>query len=339
MKPYRIVLAGCGSMANEWVKVALGRMDCEIVGLLDILPENAAAMAQRHGLQAAVYTDLPSAINATCANLVFDVTIPSSHKDIAITAMRMGCDVFGEKPMASSLEEAAEMVRVAKETGKTYSVMQNRRYIRHGRALARAIQSGAIGTPGFITADFFLGPHFGGFRDVMESPLILDMAIHTFDQARAYSGCDPVSVYCQEFNPQGSWYQGNASAVCIFEMTNGCVFCYRGSWCAEGCGTSWDARWRVVGSQGSAEWDGPGEPVIEAVVPPAEPMFFHPIQRVEVTYDDAREGHAGCLDDMFLALSQGQKAPTDCEDNIKSVAMVFAAIQSAREGRKVPISY
>lgn len=339
MKPYRIVLAGCGSMANEWVKYARGRADCEIIGLVDIVPENATAMAQRHGLQSAIYPDLQSALVDTGANLVFDVTVPTSHRDVAVTAMRMGCDVFGEKPMASSLEEAFEMVRVARETGKTYSVMQNRRYLRHGRALARAIQSGVIGEPSFVTADFFLGPHFGGFRDVMESPLILDMAIHTFDQARSYSSCDPVSVYCHEFNSQGSWYKGNASAVCIFEMTNGCVFCYRGSWSAQGCGTSWDARWRVVGSHGSAEWDGLGEPVVEAVEPPIEPMFFHPVRRESIIYDDAREGHAGCLDDMFLALSRGVRAPTDCTDNIKSVAMVFAAAQSAREGRKVSISY
>ena len=49
----------------------------------------------------------------------------------------------------------------------------------------------------------------------MESPLILDMAIHTFDQARFITGADPVSVYCHEFNPPGSWYK---------EMQPRCVF-------------------------------------------------------------------------------------------------------------------
>lgn len=337
MKRFRIVVAGCGSMANEWVKYALERQDAAIVGLVDILPENAAAMAGRHGLDVPVFTDLKAALGATGANLVFDITIPGSHRDVTVTALRAGCDVLGEKPMASSLAEAREMVLAARENGRTYAVMQNRRYIRQGRAFARAIQSGAIGKPGFITADFFLGPHFGGFRDVMESPLVLDMAIHTFDQARAYCGGDPVSVYCHEFNPEGSWYKGNASAVCLFEMADGAVFCYRGSWCAEGCNTSWDAQWRVVGSRGSATWDGAGTPVVEAVDEPAEPLFLHPTHPVPVEYDDHREGHFGCLDDMFQALADGTKAPTDCGDNIKSVAMVYAAMQSAREGRKVAI--
>ena len=339
MKEYKVIVAGCGGMANEWVKYALGRQDCRIAGLVDIKQENAAALAERHGLQAPVFGSLSEALGRTDANLVFDITVPEAHRDVVITALKAGCDVLGEKPMASSLESAREMAAVAAETGRTYAVMQNRRYLRHGRALARAVASGAIGQPGFITADFFLGPHFGGFRDVMDSPLVLDMAIHTFDQARAYTGLDPVSVYCHEFNPAGSWYKGNASAVCIFEMTGGCVFCYRGSWCAEGRNTSWDAEWRIVGSLGSATWNGVNEPVAEAVNPSAEPSFLHATKPIAIDSDDHREGHAGCLDDMFAALSSGEKAPTDCADNIKSVAMVFAAIRSAKECRKIQVEY
>ena len=37
----------------------------------------------------------------------------------------------------------------------------------------------------------------------MDSPLVLDMAIHTFDQARFITGANPISVYCHEFNPPG----------------------------------------------------------------------------------------------------------------------------------------
>jgi predicted dehydrogenase len=92
------------------------------------------------------------------------------------------------------------------------SVMQNHRYLK---------KIHTIGTVGSVHADFFLVPHFGGFRDLMDSPLILDMAIHTFDQARLITEANPVSVYCHEFNPPGSWYKGNASVICIFEMSDG----------------------------------------------------------------------------------------------------------------------
>ena len=86
----------------------------------------------------------------------------------------------------------------------------------------------------------------------MPSPLILDMSIHHFDLARYMTGLDPVSVYAHEFNPHGSWTQGDDAASCIFEMTNGVIFTYRGSWCAEGCPTSWNGDWRFVGDRGTS---------------------------------------------------------------------------------------
>lgn len=339
MKKFKIVLAGCGSMANTWVEYALSREDSEIVGLVDINEENAKAMVDRHGLDCSIFDNVKEAIQGTGANLVFNVTVPAAHRDIIISALKFGCNVLGEKPLASSLDEAYEMVEVARISGKMYAVMQNRRYLKNIRAYRELISLGTIGQPGFICADFFLGPHFGGFRDIMQSPLILDMAIHTFDQARFISGSDPVSVYCHEFNPPGSWYKGNASAICIFEMSDGSVFCYRGSWCAEGVPTSWESTWRITGSKGTAIWDGTNAPYAEIVIPKSEQSFLNEFQRVEAPLTwEGREGHQGCLDEMFAALLEDRKAETDCTDNIKSMAMVFGALESVKTGKKAIIT-
>lgn len=226
MTKYRVVVAGCGGMANTWITYALKRSDTEIVALVDIKREFAQAMADKHGLQCRTFTDVKQAITETEANLVFDVTIPASHFTIATSAMQLGCDVFGEKPLAETMEDCNELVKVAESTGRSHAIMQNRRFDPRIRSLRKLIADGTIGQPGYVGADFFLGPHFGGFRDIMASPLLLDMAIHTFDQARLILGADPVSVYCQEFNPPGSWYEGNASAICIYEMSDGSVLCY-----------------------------------------------------------------------------------------------------------------
>ena len=333
---FKIIVVGCGSMANAWVKYALGREDAEIVGLVDIKPENAAAMAQRHQLTCPVFTQLDEALNATSANLMFDITLPEAHTAVTLTALSRGRHVMGEKPMAASMEAAVKMAEAAAAVGKNYSVMQNRRYLKNIRAYKELIRSGTIGKPGLICADFFIGAHFGGFRDLMDSPLILDMAIHTFDQARFIAGGDPVSVYCHEFNPEGSWYKGNASAVCIFEFSNGAVFSYRGSWCAEGASTSWESDWRVTGSHGTALWDGKNLPYAESLLPGQTEGFTRKTERVEAEASwNGREGHDGCLDEMFSALLEGRKAETDCTDNIKSMAMVFGAIESAKTGRKI----
>jgi predicted dehydrogenase len=338
MKKYKIVVAGCGGMSNTWLDYALQRDDTEIVGLVDIYQESAIAMAERKGLQVPTFTDLSHALAATEANLVFDVTIPESHKQIVTTALTHGCSVFGEKPMAATLDEADDLVQLSKKTGKAYAVMQNRRFLKSMRSFREVLSDGVIGTIGSTHADFFIGAHFGGFRDLMESPLILDMAIHTFDQARFLIGADPISVYCHEFNPPGSWYKGNASAICIFEMSNGSVFTYQGSWCAEGYPTSWEANWRVIGSKGSALWDGNHTPHYEAVDESKPKAFTNDYIRKEIPLTwEGQEGHWGCLDEMFASLEQGRQAETSCFDNIKSTAMVFGAIASAKQGSKINI--
>ncbi|BBI32980.1 Gfo/Idh/MocA family protein [Cohnella abietis] len=338
---YKIVVAGCGGMANTWINYALGRTDVEIVALVDIKLEFAQAMAERHGLTCLTYTDIKHAIEETGANLVFDITIPASHFAISTAAMELGCDVFTEKPLAESLEECLEIIRISNRTGRTHTVMQNRRYDVRIRALRELISDGHIGKPGYAGADFFLAPHFGGFRDAMASPLLLDMAIHTFDQARLILGADPVSVYCQEFNPAGSWYSGQAAAICIFEMSDGSIFCYRGSWCAEGAQTSWEASWRVTGEKGTAIWDGVNNPYAEVVAPvDQEGRFIREYTRIEITeeLEQVRPFHESCLDEIFTALKEGRKAETDCSDNIHSMAMVFGAIESSRLGRKIAIA-
>ncbi|WP_207634141.1 Gfo/Idh/MocA family protein [Halalkalibacter urbisdiaboli] len=335
---HKILIAGCGGMSNVWFDYAIERSNTEIVGAVDIFEDNAKAMIQKKGLDIPTFSDLTTALAETEANLVFDVTIPASHKEVVITSLQAGCHVFGEKPMAESMIDAKRILQVTKQTGKTYSVMQNRRYTKEIRAFRECLAADTIGKVGAVHADFFLGPHFGGFRDEMEHPLIIDMAIHTFDQARFLSGADPVSVYCHEFNPHGSWYKGNASAVCIFEMSNGSVFHYNGSWCAEGLNTSWDSSWRVVGSKGTALWDGTNQlkaEVIDEAIP-TEFMNQHQQIGLPITWK-GKVGHLGCLDEMFLALEENRLAETDCSDNIKSMAMVFAAVESAKTNKKVEI--
>ncbi len=337
---YRIALAGCGGMANEWLGYVLKRRDAEIVALVDIRLESAENMALKHGLTVPVFTDIKQAIEQTGANLVFDVTVPSSHFNIARTSLELGCNVFSEKPLAETQEQCNEIVAITERTGRSHAVMQNRRYDPRIRSLREQIESGTIGRVGYVGASFFLAPHFGGFRDAMDSPLLLDMAIHTFDQARFISGADPVTVYCQEFNPPGSWYAGNAAAVCIFEMSDGSVFSYQGSWCAEGAPTSWEASWRVQGEKGAIIWDGLGMPYAEVVdTSDAAGKFIHDYVRVEGGAADMEETfHHGCLQEMFLSLSEQRSAETDCRDNIYSMAMVFGALESARTGRKLEIA-
>ncbi|MDR6550796.1 Gfo/Idh/MocA family oxidoreductase [Paenibacillus qinlingensis] len=338
MKAIRIVQAGCGGMANAWIQYALERQDTELVALVDIFEEAAKKMNEKYGLSLPWYASVEEAIRQSNANVVFDCTIPTAHQAVATAALNGGCHILSEKPMASTLEEAEQLADLATSKPELqYAIMQNRRYLKDIRALRGLIAQDVIGHVNFVTANFFIGAHFGGFRDAMSSPLILDMAIHTFDQARFIIQANPVSVYCHEFNPKGSWYEGNAAAACIFEFDNGAVFTYNGSWCSEGAPTSWEAAWRIAGNKGTAIWNQ-AAPYAEIVAPGQDNKFIYDYQRVEAPYVwTGREGHAGCLDDMFQAILEGRQAETAYSDNIFSTKMVFGAIESAKTGRKVTL--
>jgi predicted dehydrogenase len=337
--PIRVVQVGCGGMAQGWVERTVKKPGLQMVGLVDIRREAAEQTAAKHNLPpGVVFNTLTEALEKAKPDAVFDITVPGAHYGVTIEALRAGCHVLGEKPLSDSMKNAQAMCAAAKETRRLYMVTQNRRHMGNILAFAKAVKEKAIGELASVDADFFIGAHFGGFRDVMEHVLIVDMAIHTFDQARLISGCDPVSVYCHEYNPKGSWYKHGAAAICIFEMTGGVVFTYRGSWCSEGFNTTWESNWRAVGSSGSIVWDGAGDPKGQSVAGNegfrrALKDFECPALPIQFT------GHDGILDEFVQSLRSGNEPQTVCHDNIKSLAMCLGAVESATSGKKVKVEW
>lgn len=331
-------------MARGWLKALQADADLqsevELVGLVDLDRATAQALADEFGLtDLVVGTDLSAVLKDTRANMLFDVVVPQARAIVVSTGLRHGCHVLSEKPLATSLEEGAMLLKLAAETGRVHAVVQNRRFIVGIRRLRRAVDEGLIGELTGIHCDFFLGPHFGGFREAMDNVLLLDMAIHTFDAARFVSGKEPLSVYCVETNPSGSWYAHGAAANAIFRLSGDAVFTYRGSWCAEGRRTSWESAWRLVGSKGMLTWDG--EEAFEVTVAGKEPGLLRGFETLALPQapDDAEtHGHRSVLSDFVRAVRDGTKPETVSTDNIKSLAMVLGAIESARTGLAVDIS-
>ena len=251
------VLVGCGAMSRAWLEAARQIDGLSVVGLVDIEIDRARSRAAEFGLAgAAVGDSLDAILDRTQPDAVFDVVVPAARPSVAFSAFRHGCHLLSEKPLAPSLKDARAMIAAAHDAGRIHAVVQNRRYLAPIRRIRRLLDSGTIGKPTSIHCDFFLAPHFGGFREEMDHVLLLDMAIHTFDAARAMTGLEGRTVYCREWNPANSWYRQGSSAAAIFDMGDGVIFNYRGSWCADGARTSWEAAWRIVGERGSLVWDG-----------------------------------------------------------------------------------
>ena len=150
------------------------------------------------------------------------------------------------------------------------------------------------------------------------------------------SGADPVSVYAEEYNPAWSWYAGAACANCLFEMSDGLRFAYRGSWCADGLPTSWDGDWRAVGPQGSAVWEKNGTPFAETTK--GDEGFMRPVERIEEPPMPIDGGIKGSLKEFLGALETGTVPQGECHDNLKSLSMVFAAVESSKRGERVALA-
>ena len=339
MDRVRAVLVGCGAISRRWLTDTKDFADLQIVGLVDLRQEIALERAAEVGLSAALTgDDLDAMLAQVRPNVVFNCTVPEAHTEVTLTALRHGCHVLGEKPLADSMENARQMIDVAQRAGKTFAVIQNRRYRAEIRSLRAFLDSGVMGQVTTVNFDYYRGVHFGGFRDHMEHSLLLDMAIHSFDQARFICGQDPVSVYCKEWNPAGSWYDHGAAATAIFQMTDGVVCNYRGSWCADGLKTSWDCKWHIVGEKGSVAWDG--ATTFQAELVTKSGGFQSEVAEVQVPMVDAGTmvgGHQGNIREFLNAVRSGGTPETICTDNVKSLAMVFGAIKSAEAGCEIKV--
>jgi len=337
MADERAVVAGAGGIAGAWFP-PLRAEGVTVAAVVDLDIEAAERRIEEFELDAEASADLAAVLAEHEPDFVVDLTPPEAHCEVTCAALGAGCHVIGEKPMASSMNEARRMLAASEATGKLYMVSQSRRWDAHHDVVQRTVASDAIGPVAAINCDFYVGAHFGGFRDEMGSPLILDMAIHHFDLARFMTGADPVSVYAKEFGPQGSWYAGDAAASCIFSMTDGIVFTYRGSWCAEGCHTSWSGNWRIVGQRGTLLYEDDAPPHGQVVA--GDEGFHRPLADLETPPPRVeREGMHGALAEMLAYLRTGEEPQTECHDNIKSLAMVLGAMASSRKNQRLSIAF
>jgi predicted dehydrogenase len=318
--PLRVVVAGAGNMGRAWLATVTASPDVELVGVADIDPAVArGAIASIGRPDVRIGGDAVVLAQETGAQALINVTIPAAHHPVTTAALLAGLPVLCEKPLAETVSSALSLVAAAEVTGQLFMVSQSRRW-NPQLSVLRSMTSrlGAIGT---VTTDFFRAPRFGGFREQMAYPLLIDMAIHAFDSARFLLRTEPVSAYCQSYNPVWSWFAGDANATAVFEMETGARYVFNGSWCSPGAETSWNGVWRVSGEKGTVLWNGDDDPEAYA--------------DVDLTGAESSpySGIAGALEVFVRALRTGETPSGEVHENLMSLAMVEAAVQSARTGR------
>jgi predicted dehydrogenase len=326
-EPVRLIQVGAGLMGRAWLDVLGQSTDVRLVGLADLDLAAAQRAATGAGFaDVAVATSLAELLDRVEADAVINVTIPEAHAEVSTMALLNGLAVLCEKPVAHTTSAALSMVAAAEVSGRLLMVSQSRRYWRNLDALRGQVAQ--LGRLGLVECSFFKAPHFGGFREQIPFPLLVDMAIHQFDLARDLIGSEPVWITCESFNPAWSWYAGDAAAAVHAEFGDGTRFVFAGSWCSPGLETSWNGSWRISGSGGTALWDGDHEPV-------AQTVGGEPIAAMAGT---APEEIAGSLAEFVAALRDRSVPSGEVHSNVMSLAMVEGAVRSAQTGRRIALA-
>jgi len=114
----KAVLVGAGLIAGKKHIPAFVRLKrkVKLVALCDINLEAAQTLASRFGVPR-IYSDFSEMLSAERPDLVDICTPPQTHARLAVEAMRHGCHVFIEKPMALTVEDCDTIVSVSREAG------------------------------------------------------------------------------------------------------------------------------------------------------------------------------------------------------------------------------
>jgi predicted dehydrogenase len=247
--------------------------------------------------------------------------------------------VLLEKPFAPSLAAAWRMVDMAAARNLVLMVSQNYRYFPAPRAIAALVRESALGPLHEVSIDFrrySTPPANGrGRHQIEEQPLLVDMSIHHFDLLRSILDREPQRIYCEAWNPDWGVFGGPSAAVASIVFEGGVVASYRGSWVSAGSVTPWAGDWRLEFENGEIVWTSrldEGVPHDRVVVRPHIGKA-----RTLVLPSMARTGPSGTLTEFAHAIQAGREPETSGRNNLGSLGLTYAAVESATRRELVAI--
>ena len=145
----RVGIIGTGWIADAHIEAYKRQPDVEIVAACALIPGKAAAFMAKHGVEG-VKTDYANdreMIDDKSLKLdaVSICTYNRQHAGPAIYALDNGINVLLEKPMCVTIEEAAEICRAEKRSGKVISIGFQPRFSPNMQMIKKIVQSGELG--------------------------------------------------------------------------------------------------------------------------------------------------------------------------------------------------
>lgn len=203
-KKRRLALVGTGIRGSSlWGKTLLSDYSdiLEMVGLCDINSKRMAYARNFMGANCPTYTDFPLMIQETRPDTVIVTTTDCFHAKYICAAMKMGCDVITEKPMATDEKMTQEILDTERRTGKKLIVTFNYRYSPEAGKIKEILASGEIGQVTSVDFNYYLDVFHGasyfrrwhGFKQFSGS-LLVHKATHHYDLMNWWLSAEPLEV-------------------------------------------------------------------------------------------------------------------------------------------------
>jgi predicted dehydrogenase len=346
----RIIQVGLGEWGRDWAGLVLPVAEgIEVVAAVD--PDPAAiATARAEGLLDGidVYDSLAAALRATDAEVVLATVAIAAHGPVIREALEAGRHVLVEKPFTATLREAQEAVDLAGANGLTLAVAQNYRYDPGVALVCQLVREHALGDVSGLVVDFRRCYRYDDAKSrnpYVDHSILVQIAIHHFDMMRAVLDLDPVRLHCRTWRPPPSESIAPQAAAAVVEFAGGAVATYRASMVSTGEETPWCGDWRIECADGDILWRGPHYPI--------EDGTFH-YDRRDPGYLELRPRgrpprklelpamlfpRVVLLEAFVSAVENGGDLPISGRNNLPSLAMMAAAIESARSGETVPVTW
>jgi predicted dehydrogenase len=339
MSRKRCLMIGAGGQAEEWIRKILPEFAnrLEIVGLVDVSREALSTSGDFLGLVTdRRFTEIAAAFDGVGADLCI-VSIPARfHREAVEHAAAHRVPILCEKPLAATWEDCVAIHHAVEQAGVKMEVVQNYRYSAAMLAMKEVLDSGKLGRINYLVARFLHDcREYDSWQRRHELPhaMLMDGAAHHLDMLRHLTGSDCQQIAALEWNPPWSNSKGEFCALCILRMANGIRASYEGNAVAAGEQNAWHQEaYRAECEAGSVtvgmdqvvrihRHSGEGGVVSEEVPGAAQ----------------SHEGHAWIVAEFLDWLEDRRVPATTLDDNIRTAATIFGAIEASHSGKVVDV--
>jgi hypothetical protein len=341
---FGIGVIGAGFIIRDCHLVAYQQAGFRVVGIASRRAERAQEVAALRGVPRA-YRDYQELLEDPEVAVV-DIGVPPQHQLAIVREVVKHADhvrgILAQKPLAMSLDDAREIVRLCEQAGIVLAVNQNMRHDHSVRACKDLLNRGLLGEPVLATIDMRAIPHWMPWSQDLHSLSTFVMSIHHLDCFRYWLG-DPQRVMASTRpDPRTKFPHTDGINLYILEFeSGGRASAWDDVWTGpvrEGSEGDIGIHWRVEGTQGLARgtigWPSYPAPTPSTLdfTTQAQPGYWLQPRWNRVWFPDAFRGTMG---ELLMALKRGTEPPISGRDNLKTIALVEAVFRAAHQHRVV----